>query len=606
VLDEEMSFRAGGEAEDAARSLPSPSNLSGGGGGIDAVGEAGDADVSSPPNLSADRGGAICDGIWPGSHNVSLLSQFVSLHFAGDWSAYLQFAHWADVQSMLYPNVLVRLDSLLSLKSDLVGGVAAPEGDCGLGGLPAGAYGDLGSNMCNKTCSDSVGLPRHSTSCRILFPKGSSGHPDIRSIFSAVQARAPQGSASWVMEDEIALQAAEEAARMAGIQALRVEFAAAAQLKSATLNAATAEPMPVPQVFATAQHKSVPPEKEVTWSPQEAVCWSKTLDAEMEDIPAVPIPLAAVKRGSAFCNANKQEKLTAQLQEQEWLAAAASALALSLHNKEKVVELLPAQALATLPAATQDIGSIFAASAGKAVLPHNGNPVKSSLFYDLRTLRQDAWVRGSPVKISLPFSAANLSSGLSLFTSPTPNRPSDLNSLNYSSTPHNPLPQNEVDETQGTSMFSMSHRTALGSSGHFWFLQVGFKYMEDNDSKTTMLLGLSLLNDILPDAIDGFALHPLELDSTLPALTNNKTEDRFPGSAVLAFKYFMVKNKSNRGAQQTASSPSQPSLHRHNDEEEYRPPTALWVVIWVTGDGNVKEACEALAWDMVNLGLQVC
>ncbi len=120
-----------------------------------------------------------------------------------------------------------------------------------------------------------------------------------------------------------------------------------------------------------------------------------------------------------------------------------------------------------------------------------------------------------------------------------------------------------------------------------------------------MLLGLLLLMDILPDAIDGFALHPLELDSTLLAHTNNKTEDGFSGSAMLAFKYFLVKNKNNRGAQQKASSPSQPSLHRHNDEEEYRPPTALWGVIWVTGDRNVKEACEALAWDMVDSGLHL-
>jgi hypothetical protein len=62
------------------------------------------------------------------------------------------------------------------------------------------------------------------------------------------------------MEDEIALQAVEEAACMACAQALRVKFAAAAQLKSATLDAATAQPMPVPQVSATAQHKSVPPD----------------------------------------------------------------------------------------------------------------------------------------------------------------------------------------------------------------------------------------------------------------------------------------------------------------------------------------------------------
>jgi hypothetical protein len=262
------------------------------------------------------------------------------------------------------------------------------------------------------------------------------------------------------------------------------------------------------------------------------------LGAEMGDTPAVLIPPAAVKRGSVFHDANKLEKLTAQLQEQERLAAAASAPALSLRNKEKVVELLPAQALATPLAATPDVGSISATSAGQAVPPHDGNPVKSSLFFDLRTLRQDARVWGSPVKMSLPFSAADLLLGLSLLTCPTPNLPSALNSSNYLSTPHNPLPQNEVDKTQGTSMFSMSHRTTPGSSGHFRFLRVGFKYLEDNDSKTTMLLGLLLLMEILPDAIDGFALHPLEPDSTLPALTNNKTEDGFSGSAMLALNNF--------------------------------------------------------------------
>jgi hypothetical protein len=191
--------------------------------------------------------------------------------------------------------------------------------------------------------------------------------------------------------------------------------------------------MPVPQVSATSKHKSVPPEKEVTWCPQEAIFWSEMPDAEVENTPAVLIPPAAVKRGSTFRNTNKLEKLTAQLQKQERLAAAASALALSLRNKEKVVELLPAQALATPLAATPDVGSISSTSAGQAVPSHDGNPVKSSLFSfsDLRTLRQDARVWGSPVKMSSPFSAANSLSGLSLFTSPTPNRPSALNSSNY-------------------------------------------------------------------------------------------------------------------------------------------------------------------------------
>ena len=35
------------------------------------------------------------------------------------------------------------------------------------------------------------------------------------------------------------------------------------------------------------------------------------------------------------------------------------------------------------------------------------------------------------------------------------------------------------------------------------------------------------------------------------------------------------------------------------------PPNALWGVICDTGNGNVKEACKALAWDMVDSGLQV-
>jgi hypothetical protein len=56
--------------------------------------------------------------------------------------------------------------------------------------------------------------------------------------------------------------------------------------------------------------------------------------------------------------------------------------------------------------------------------------------------------------------------------------------------------------------------------------------------------------------------------------------------------------------QQTAS-PSAPSTHRYNDEEDYKPPTSMWGVIQVKGNGNIKEACNALAWNMVNSGLTV-
>ncbi len=153
-------------------------------------------------------------------------------------------------------------------------------------------------------------------------------------------------------------------------------------------------------------------------------------------------------------------------------------------------------------------------------------------------------------------------------------------------------------------MFSMAHRTVLDSLGHFWFLQVGINYCPDQDSKTTMLPGLSALMGILPDAIDGFELHPLEEASTLPILTDNKSEDGFPGLAVLAFKYFLVRDKRNVRGQQTAS-PSAPSPHRYNDEEDYKPPTSMWGVIRGKGNSNIKEACDALAWDMVDSGLTV-
>ena len=74
-----------------------------------------------------------------------------------------------------------------------------------------------------------------------------------------------------------------------------------------------------------------------------------------------------------------------------------------------------------------------------------------------------------------------------------------------------------------------------------------------------MLFGLSVLMEILLDAIDGFTLHPLDAASTLPPLTNTKPKDGFPSSAALASKYFLVKNKNNsRGAPQALPSPPSP------------------------------------------------
>jgi hypothetical protein len=157
----------------------------------------------------------------------------------------------------------------------------------------------------------------------------------------------------------------------------------------------------------------------------------------------------------------------------------------------------------------------------------------------LATLRQDLLLHSParPLDATPSLSTADsLVSGLLSLTPSAVEQGSALNASKYTSIPHNCLPVNKVDDSLGQDMFSMAHQMVPGSRRHFWFLQVGINYLPNQDSKTTMLLGLSALMNILPNAIDRFELHPLEEASTLPALTNNKVEEGFLGSLVLAFK----------------------------------------------------------------------
>jgi hypothetical protein len=146
--------------------------------------------------------------------------------------------------------------------------------------------------------------------------------------------------------------------------------------------------------------------------------------------------------------------------------------------------------------------------------------IRSTLVTDLATLRQDAQSCALSV---------DLVSGLTEDTwagATTPNRPSALIPPNYPVPLRNQVPTVYQDNTaHGESMFLLSHRIAPGSKGHFWFLQVGIKYLDNQDARTTMLLALSLLMDILPNAINSFAMHLLDKASLLPPLTNNKYPD---------------------------------------------------------------------------------
>jgi hypothetical protein len=382
-----------------------------------------------------------------------------------------------------------------------------------------------------------------------------------------------------IMEEEITLQAREQQAVAGRVQALREKFAAAANDKCSPAQ-----------------------ELEVRWVRAQPGLSPEAPDAAMAEatltLPGIQPEPSAVKRGSRgskFCQAatraeGMSARLNGQLKEQKRIPDTANALAASLRDSARPPgQLTSATSLESIPV-------------GQATQVHQGS--SNSLASDLATLCQDLQSRSPamPTRATPSLSTADsFVYELSSLSSPAVEQASALNASQYSSVPHNHLLENEVNDSPG---HDMAHRMVPGSSGHFCFLQVGINYLPDQDLKTTALLGLSALMDILPDTIDGFEIHLLEEASTLPIITNNKSEDGFPVSAVLAFKYFLVRDRGNVRGQQTAS-PSAPSPYRYNDEEDYKPPTPMWGVIRVKGNSNIKEACDALAWDKVDSGLTV-
>jgi hypothetical protein len=282
-----------------------------------------------------------------------------------------------------------------------------------------------------------------------------------------------------------------------------------------------------------AQIKFGSKEKGKSWSQQESEFGPPLPGDSMAFTPPNPTPVVSV-RGAKYMQPSNLEKLKTQLDEQVRLAAMASALAILLRNQVADAELDQASE-GKIP--HQDHAESISRAAEGGAPPgitrsvQGNTPVRSSLIGDLASLRHKAMLCASSVDLVL---------GLSLITTiraMASNCVSALTATNYPSVPHIQLLENKVeDKILGLSMFSPSHRTAPGSRGHFWFLQVSIWYLEDQDSKTTMLLRLSSLMNILPNAIGGFALHPLDTNSFLPALTNNRVEDGFPVSMVLAFQ----------------------------------------------------------------------
>ncbi len=192
----------------------------------------------------------ILDKIWPGSHNITLLTRFFLCHFAGDWSAYLLFAHRVHSQSQEHQDSEIHLNQWLSSKLDSdVGGMLeiANSGDINGASWDKGGS-NLGSNLlCNKTVVDIVDLvhpdftgnltgtlspPQHASPLK-TSGNSSCGHPDICTMFPAVCVQTlGKITVAQAMEDNVALQESKAGAHCKWVEALHVKFATAAVMKS--------------------------------------------------------------------------------------------------------------------------------------------------------------------------------------------------------------------------------------------------------------------------------------------------------------------------------------------------------------------------------------
>ncbi len=259
-------------------------------------------DVASIPN-----------GIWPGSHNITLLTHSVVCHFAGDWNSYLPFTHGADSQLLENPPSAIRVDNWCSWQSNgrdvsvLPSSVVA---ECALGCRPAVRPEDLDGNslchnLCNKTDADSVESPPliglgtvvTAASCcapprKVSLAKFLSGHPNICTMFLMMHARTPaKAAAAQVLEAIIALQETEDATQVKLLQALQLEFSMVARIKYGLK------------------------EKGVSWFSQESEL-GPSLPGDSMAITPTNLTPAGLVMGAKYRWSSNPDKLTTQLNKQ--------------------------------------------------------------------------------------------------------------------------------------------------------------------------------------------------------------------------------------------------------------------------------------------------
>ncbi len=279
--------------------------------------------------------------------------------------------------------------------------------------------------------------------------------------------------------------------------------------------------------FEASAHLKLSKNKGITWSLQaeskDVTDSVKNKDADMEDSNcARPVSdldqgTPAVSQGSRHRHATKVARLSEHLKEQERIAASNNAIADALEDLESTVHEAPDTIVPTLP---------IVSTAPLTTPERDVGSTRGSFITGFTAVHRNTLNRGSaslPSNVTPSLATTDLLSGILLITNSAarPAGQSTLNPTHYATAPHGNVPKNGCGDDFVDRMYSLLHKIAPGSKGYFWFLQVGFKYLDNNDSRTTLLLGMLALMEILPGAIDGFKLHPLDETLTLLFLTSN-------------------------------------------------------------------------------------
>jgi hypothetical protein len=352
------------------------------------------------------------------------------------------------------------------------------------------------------------------------------------------------------------------------------------------------------QLFSTSESDpsavgGIPPEreKEISWSLMTS---NEALQARSNRSPSLQPQGTPIKKISS-----KQGKLLAQLEAAERDSAAANACRNDLRSVISPPEEKLSFANTSRPQASAGHSDEVPDSNSAANTPGLNKSLGSCgagiLLSDMAALRRNKQLSRLTFSISDGTPSLLTDSSMLAITISTSAR-SSLSASKYSSVPHGYLPINDSTALEDRDMFSMDHRIPLGEAGHLWYLSIGIDWLADKDSRGTMLTGMLSVMETFPLMIDGFQLHPLAAESSLPVLTSNQADKGFPQSAIMMFRYFHVKNKMNfKGAPQAANETTATSPNKYDDDADFKPSNTLWGTVKVRAKENVKEAVESLS-----------